>query len=102
VSISSDHDYGEVVVREERCETVTWTVNIAGGTPFYTANIYRNGVFQRTGTSYSEQFCFDQAHEENYVEYVDVDVHAQVTDSGGQSRTVYSPTVTLHYLWWIY
>ena len=40
--------------------TVSWTVNIAGGTPFYTANIYRNGVFQRTGTSYSEQFCFDQ------------------------------------------
>jgi hypothetical protein len=103
VSISSDYDsYGEVVIREERCVTVTWTVNIAGGTPFYTANIYRNGVLQRTGTSYSEQFCFDQAHEENYVEYVDIDVYAQVTDSGGQSRTVYSPTVTLHYLWWIY
>lgn len=103
VSISSDHDgQGEVVIWEERCVTVTWTVNITGGTPFYTSNIYRNGVFQRTGTSYSEQFCFDQAHEENFVEYVDIDVYAVVTDSGGQSRTVYSPTVPLEYRWLIY
>ena len=53
--------------------------------------LYRNGAYQRTGTSYSEQFCFDQAHEENYVQYVDIDVHAQVTVTQRSSQITTSP-----------
>lgn len=102
VSVTSNYDgQEEVVIWEERCVTVDWTVDVAGGTPFYTVNIYRNGVFQRTGTSYSEQFCFDQDYEENYVEYVNVTISAQVTDSGSQSGSA-GNTQTLHYRWLIY
>lgn len=86
---------------EEQCETVTWTVDISGGTPPYTANIYRDGVFQRTGTSYSEQFCFDQALEENFEEFQDVTIQVYVTDSGGQSKSV-SGGASNYYRWWIY
>jgi hypothetical protein len=102
VSVTSSNDNGgDLVIWEERCRSVTWTVNVSGGTPFYTANIYRNGVFQRTGTSYSEWFCFDEAHEENYVEYVNITISAQVTDSGSQSKSA-SNTQTLNYRWLIY
>jgi hypothetical protein len=102
VSVTADYDgQAEVTIWEERCVTITWQVNVSGGTPFYTANIYRNGVFQRTGTSYSEQFCFDQDYEAKYVEYADVTISAQVTDSGGQSSSA-SNTKALHYRWLIY
>jgi hypothetical protein len=102
VSVTSDSDgQSEVVIWEERCVTVTWTVNVAGGTPLYSVGIYRNGVFQKNGTSYSEQFCFDQEYEEHYVQYVNVTLSANVTDSAGQSTSA-SNTVTLHYRWLIY
>lgn len=86
---------------EEQCETTTWTVNISGGTPPYTANFYRDGLFQRTGTSYSEQFCFDQAREENFEEFQDVAIQVYVTDSGGQSKSA-SGGISIWYRWWIY
>ena len=102
VSVTSSNDNGgDIVVWEERCRPVTWTVNVSGGTPFHTVNIYRNGVFQRTGTSYSEWFCFDDEYEENYVEYVNITISAQVTDSGSQSKSA-SNTQTLNYRWLIY
>ncbi len=101
VSIASDHGDSLVLIPEGECRTVNWTVSVSGGTPPYTSSIYRNGVFQRTGTSYSEQFCFDQAHEENYVEYVDVTISAHVADSGSQSALV-SHETTLRFRWWLY
>lgn len=102
VSVTSNYDgQEEVVIWEEKCVTVTWKVNVSGGTPFYTANIYRNGVFQRTGTSYSEQFCFDWEYEQNYQPYAEVTISAQVTDSGSQSKSA-GNTQTLHYRWLIY
>jgi hypothetical protein len=105
VSVTSSNDgNGAVTIWEERCVTITWKVNISGGTPFYTANIYRNGVFQRTGTSYSEQLCFDQDYEEHfweYGEYQSVTISAQVTDSGGQSKSA-GNTQDQHYRWLIY
>lgn len=104
VTITSDYGDSEVVVPEGECRTVKWTVNISGGTPFYTANIYREGVFQRTGTSYSEQFCFDEDYEEHYWEYganPSITITAQVTDSGSQSAVVGHET-SFYYRWWIY
>jgi hypothetical protein len=100
VSLTSDHAES-ITIWEEQCETVTWTVNISGGTPPYTASIYRDGVFQRTGTSYSEQFCFDQAREENFEEFQDVAIQVYVTDSGGQSKSA-SGGIGILYRWWIY
>ncbi|HSG39096.1 MAG TPA: hypothetical protein VLE27_05620, partial [Thermoanaerobaculia bacterium] len=100
VSLTSDHA-DQITIWEEQCETVTWTVNISGGTPYYTSNIYRNGVFQRTGTSYSEQFCFDQEREENYEEFGGVGIEIEVRDSNGQSRSAWGG-VNIHYRWWIY
>lgn len=104
VTLTSDHDDSEVVVPEGECRTVKWTVSITGGTPFYTANIYRDGVFQRTGTSYSEQFCFDEDYEAHYWEYGSnptVTISVQVTDSGSQSATA-SRETSFYYRWWIY
>lgn len=105
VSVTSSNDGNEALtVWEERCVTIDWKVSVSGGTPFYTANIYRNGVFQRTGTSYSEQLCFDQDYEEHYQEYGEyrsVTVSFQVTDSGSQSKSA-GNTQTLHYRWLIF
>ena len=103
-TITSNYGDSEVVVPEGECRTVHWTVSISGGTPFYTAQIYREGVFQKTGTSYSEQFCFDEDYEEHYWEYgafPSVTITVQVTDSGGQSAVVGHET-SFYYRWWIY
>ena len=100
VSITPD-EYLTNTIWEEQCEASTWTLSISGGTPPYTVNVYRNGVFQRTGPSYSEQFCFDQAREENFEEFQDVTIRFDVTDSGGQSRSV-SGGISIWYRWWIY
>ena len=93
------------VIWEGECETINWTVSVSGGTPPYTVSIYRDSVFQRYGTSYSEQFCFDEAYEQNYSaemgEYVELGISARVTDSAGQSRTLGHET-TLRYRWWLY
>lgn len=96
VSLVSYHDE-QVTIWEDECETVTWTVDISGGTPFYTPSIYRNGVFQRTGTSYSEQFCAEIGVSEDE----EVIIQVYVTDSGGQSKSA-SGGIGIDYRWWLY
>lgn len=101
VSLTSDAPDG-YDIWEGECVTIHWTANVSGGTPFYTANFYRDGVFQRTGTSYSEQFCFDLYNEETtFRTSGSVTISVQVTDSGSRSTSA-SDTADFTYHWWIY
>ena len=95
VSVSNYEE--QLTIWEGECETVTWTVNISGGTPLYVPSIYRNGVFQRTGTSYSEQFCAEIGVSEDE----EVVIQVYVTDSGGQSKSA-SGGIGIDYRWWLY
>ena len=69
--------YSSVTLWDGDCISVTWTVNITGGTPAYTSNIYNNSVFKKTGTSYTETVCGVFSNSTRTIT-----VRADVTDSG--------------------
>lgn len=95
VSIASDHpDF--ITLEEYECVLITWTVTISGGTPGYTPKIYSNGVYQKTGTSYSEEVCYDYSHGSRYY---DITIRADVTDSAAQSASASHETTIFFYNW---
>ncbi|HEV2844928.1 MAG TPA: hypothetical protein VG477_08790, partial [Thermoanaerobaculia bacterium] len=57
VSVTSDNE-NYVEIWEDECIWINWTANITGCSG-YTSKIYRNGVLQGTGTSYSEEVCWE-------------------------------------------
>lgn len=79
-SVTSDHG-SSMVLWDGDCAFVTWTVNISNGTPAYTSNMYLNGYYVGTGTSYSDWICGQYANSVDYYTF-----QAYVTDSGGQSK----------------
>ena len=69
------------------CAPTTWTINISGGTSAYNSKIYWNDTFVGHGTAYSLAL---------YSGSPQPTIRAEVTDSGGQSRSA-SHTTTIHY-----
>lgn len=100
VSVSGWSPDGDLI-REGQCVTVHWTANVSGGTPFYTPGFYRDGVLLRTGTSYTEPFCFDRYNEETtFREEGSTTITVQVTDSAGQSKSA-TGEVWFTFRWWV-
>jgi hypothetical protein len=69
------------------CAPTTWTVNISGGTSTYNSKIYWNDTFVGHETTYSRALYYDSPQPT---------IRAEVTDSGGQSRST-SHTTTIYY-----
>jgi hypothetical protein len=81
VSVASNHP-SSFTLAYGSCVNITWTVNISGGTPSYTANIYKNNVFKFSGTSYTERVCG------RYTASTEtITMRADVTDSAGQTKS---------------
>ncbi len=97
VAVVSDQP-SYIALEEFECVSITWTVNISGGTPGYTSRIYRNDVFQGYGTSYSEEVCHN--YEQHYTRRVYITIRADVTDSAGQSRSASSPMTEVFFNNW--
>lgn len=97
VSVKSDKS-PEITLDEYECVTITWTVNISGGVPGYTSKIYRNNVFLKNGTSYSEEVCNNN---DGTYEWrgVDITIRADVTDSASQSTSA-SQTTNVTFIHW--
>ncbi len=97
VSVKSDKPH-EIWLDEFECVTITWTVNISGGVPGYTSRIYRNNVFLKNGTSYSETVCNDN---EGTYEWAgaDITIRADVTDSAAQSTSASQRTNVIFIHW---
>lgn len=85
VSVTTD-DEEYVDVTETQCATVTWTVDISGGAPGYVSQIYRDNVFVKTGTSYSEEVCSD---DQIYSITIRADVTDAVNQTASDSQTTY-------------
>lgn len=80
-TVSSDRG-DQVDVAGDICLTITWTVNISGGTPGYSASIYRDGVFVASGTTYeSEMLCGSDGGPAS------ITIEADVTDSSGHTAS---------------
>jgi hypothetical protein len=94
-SIVSDSPV-DITLDEFECITITWTVSTSGGVPGYTTRIYSNGVFQKTGTSYSEEVCHDYSREGRYF---DLTIRADVTDSAAQTSSASYTTKFFFYNW---
>jgi hypothetical protein len=89
-AVSSDRG-DQVDVAGDLCLTITWTVNISGGTPGYSSSIYRDGVFVASGTTYeSESFCGSDGGPAS------ITIDAYVTDSSGHTASA-SHTTELFY-----
>ena len=90
VSVTSNHP-SSFTLAYGSCVNITWTVNISGGTPSYTANIYKNNVFKFSGTSYTERVCG------RYTASTEtITMRADVTDSVGQTRSSSHVTTINH------
>lgn len=92
VSLTSNQP-STVYLSGPSCLQITWTVHISGGTPAYRSKIYRNGVYKKHGTTYSESLCGPQHFMPFYGSSLTIRV--DVIDSGGQSRSV-SHTTTVN------
>ena len=73
------------------CVDITWTVNISGGTPSYTTNIYKNNVFKFSGTTYTERVCGRYTGSTETIT-----MRADVTDSTGQAKSGSHVTTITH------
>jgi hypothetical protein len=89
VSVTSDH--GTKINLFLACVTVTWTVNVSGGTSPYNVKIYWNDTFAAHGTSLSKTFCNSFAQQSSYLETI----RAEVADHGGQAGSA-SHTTTIN------
>ncbi|HEX6898864.1 MAG TPA: hypothetical protein VF789_04090 [Thermoanaerobaculia bacterium] len=97
VSVKSDKS-PELWLDEEECVTITWTVNISGGVPGYTSRIYRNNVFLKNGTSYSENVCNNNDGTYEWAG-ADITIRADVTDSAAQSTSASQRTNVIFIHW---
>jgi hypothetical protein len=97
VSVKTDKS-PEITLDEFECVTITWTVSISGGVPGYTSKIYRNNVFVKNGTSYSEQVCNNN---DGTYEWrgADLTIRADITDSAAQSTSAAQRTEVIFIHW---
>ena len=88
----------EITLDEFECITITWTVSISGGVPGYTSKIYRNNVFLKNGSSYSEEVCNNN---DGTYEWrgADITIRADVTDSAAQSTSASQRTEVIFIHW---
>ncbi len=84
VTVTSDQPSS---ISHSSCTSITWTVNVSGGTPPYNSKIYQNNLFITHGTTYSKLLCGDTTRT----------IRVEVTDSGGQSGSSFHTTSTSVY-----
>jgi len=92
VSVTSDHGTKILLWQAVSCVTITWTVNVSGGTSPYIVKIYWNDTFAAHGTSLSKTFCDSLAQQSSYLETI----RAEVADHGGQTGSAsHSTTINV-------
>ena len=88
LSVTSSHPES-MELSTYQCAFLSWTVNISGGIPPYTTAIYRNGVLQTNGTTYSETYCLRGGFQQSSEAIL---IRAEVTDSSGRFQMEYHVT----------
>ncbi|HSG39095.1 MAG TPA: hypothetical protein VLE27_05615 [Thermoanaerobaculia bacterium] len=81
LAVSVTSPSSSVTLWDGACTSVTWTVNISGGTPAYASSIYSNNTFKKTGTSYTETVCGFLSNSSRTIT-----VRADVTDSSSPAQ----------------